>query len=275
MDRVFGGRPDSDGSAAGSEPAERPVTQTVTATTSTATVQDSVPPIDVMGQDAGSEEPETPQPAAVSEKPVVTGGNRRVPLLLWGSLFCLPLLVLVGVLLRNLNHSETALNQERNLLLLERLRAINASVQPPEGTATIKPPQTPSAADGLPPPPPSDDWMTELGQLPQSSAPRADVLRVPPSRQITAPAPPASTNPGSSGGTGSPRPAGAMPQLVGVIQAQGRGGAAIFQVDGASASAAPGEPIGNSGWRLRSANGDSAVIERGDEQRRLSISTGL
>lgn len=274
MDRVFGGRPDADDSGLGSTAAERPA-----APTSDATAQETAPPIDVMvrdaGNDADNEEPAAQKPATAPQKPSVTTGSSLVQVLLWGSLFCLPLLVLVGVLLRNLNHSETALNQERNLLLLERLRAINSTGQAPERTTAGKAPQTPSTADGLPPPPPNDDWMTELGQLPQSSAPRAEVLRVPPSSQITAAAPPASNGLGTGA---SPRPTGPMPpmpMLVGVIQAQGRGGAAIFQVDGASASAAPGEPIGNSGWRLRSANGDSAVIERGDEQRRLSISTGL
>jgi hypothetical protein len=36
-----------------------------------------------------------------------------------------------------------------------------------------------------------------------------------------------------------------------------------------------GESIGSSGWRLRSASGDTAVIEKGGEQRRISISSGF
>jgi hypothetical protein len=59
-----------------------------------------------------------------------------------------------------------------------------------------------------------------------------------------------------------------------VVQAPGHSGAAIFQIGNSSTSAAVGESIGSSGWRLRSANGDSAVIERGGEQRRVSISSG-
>jgi hypothetical protein len=46
-------------------------------------------------------------------------------------------------------------------------------------------------------------------------------------------------------------------------------------VGGSSTSAAVGESIGGSGWRLRSASGDSAVIERGGQVRRISISSGF
>jgi hypothetical protein len=62
---------------------------------------------------------------------------------------------------------------------------------------------------------------------------------------------------------------------VGVVQAPGRPASAIFQVEGSSTSAAAGESIGNSGWRLQSASGDSAVIERQGVQQRISISSGL
>ena len=41
-----------------------------------------------------------------------------------------------------------------------------------------------------------------------------------------------------------------------------------------STNAAAGENIGISGWRLHSANGDTAVIEKGGEKRRISISSG-
>jgi hypothetical protein len=43
---------------------------------------------------------------------------------------------------------------------------------------------------------------------------------------------------------------------------------------GSSASVSVGEAIGGSGWRLRSADGDAALIERAGEVRRLSISNG-
>jgi hypothetical protein len=35
-----------------------------------------------------------------------------------------------------------------------------------------------------------------------------------------------------------------------------------------------GEPIGSSGWRLKAADGDSALIERGTDVRRIAIVAG-
>jgi type II secretory pathway component PulC len=72
----------------------------------------------------------------------------------------------------------------------------------------------------------------------------------------------------SGGGT-------AVPELVGVVQAAGKGGSAIFQMGGSSTSAAVGEAIGSTGWRLQEASGDSVVIERNGEQQRVSISGGF
>jgi hypothetical protein len=66
-----------------------------------------------------------------------------------------------------------------------------------------------------------------------------------------------------------------VPELVGVVQIPGRGGSAIFQMGGSSTNAGAGEVIGSSGWRLVSTNGESAVIERGGQQRRVSISSGF
>jgi hypothetical protein len=109
--------------------------------------------------------------------------------------------------------------------------------------------------------------MEELATLPASSAPAADVLKVPVNGRITSPAP-AATGSASGGG-------GNAPQLVGVVQVPGQSGSAIFQLGGSSTSAAVGESIGSSGWRLRSASGDTAVIEKGGEQRRISISSGF
>jgi hypothetical protein len=116
--------------------------------------------------------------------------------------------------------------------------------------------------------------MEELATLPASGAPPANVLKVPMSSRVGSPAPAAS----GSGRAGSPAAGGGgggdAPQLVGVVQAQGHGGSAIFQIGSASTSAAVGEAIGSSGWRLRSAQADYAVIERNGEQRRVSISGG-
>ena len=68
---------------------------------------------------------------------------------------------------------------------------------------------------------------------------------------------------------------GNVPLLVGVVQVPGQSGAAIFQLGGSTTSAAVGESIGSSGWRLRSASGDTAVIEKGGEQHRISISSDI
>ncbi len=195
------------------------------------------------------------------------------------------------VILSLWQQGQQALRQERNLLLVERLRAMGPLAAAPAGldpsTAAPQPQQLPgdparTAAGGADqagvPPPPSEPWMEELATLPASSAPPANVLRVPINRRIASPAPAsaaATSTPSRPGGPASPVAAADLPQLVGVVQVPGRPGSAIFQVSGSSTSAAAGESIGGSGWRLQSANGDSAVIERDGIQRRISISSGL
>jgi hypothetical protein len=175
------------------------------------------------------------------------------------------------VVLGQWNQMQVSLRQERNLLLLERLRQL--------GPANPQPASSPSAAsgaaqaqtspDGLAPPP-EEPWMQQLGQLPtgpeQGSG--APVLRVPLSPRLTAPAPAAS---GAASTTAAAGPAGPLPQLVGVVATPGRPGSAIFQLNGSSTSVGVGEMVGSSGWRLRAADGDSAVLERGSELRRLAI----
>lgn len=178
---------------------------------------------------------------------------------------------LVALQLRS--QDQQAIRQERNLLMMERLRAMGPASPDPEALA--------AAEDGLPPPPPAEPWMQELATLPPSSAPGARVLQVPMNGNVSRSAPPAMAA-GPSGAT--PRPGGSMggggsggdpaPQLIGVVQAPGHGGSAIFQVGSSSTSASVGETIGGSGWTLRSANADSAVIERNGEQRLISISSG-
>ena len=168
------------------------------------------------------------------------------------------------------------------MLLIERLRTMGPGTTPAQAN---EPAQAASAVgaggDGeLPPPPPGEPWMEELATLPASSAPAADVLKVPVNGRITSPAPAATgsaSTPGgsASSGGGNNGGGGNAPQLVGVVQVPGQSGSAIFQLGGSSTSAAVGESIGSSGWRLRSASGDSAVIEKGGEQRRISISSGF
>jgi hypothetical protein len=71
-----------------------------------------------------------------------------------------------------------------------------------------------------------------------------------------------------------PRSAAPLPQLVGLVGAPGRAGSAIFQVGTTAMSVNVGEQIGSTGWLLRAADGESAVIERGTEVRRIAIVAG-
>jgi hypothetical protein len=189
------------------------------------------------------------------------------------------------------NQSQQAIQQERNMLLIERLRNMGPSSSAAtaqaaaEATAdaTAEGNQSSATAAGaaqggdLPPPPPGEPWVEELAALPATGAPLAGVLRVPVNGRITSPAPEASGNSNSHSNSGnrSGATASSAPQLVGVVQVAGQSGSAIFQIGGSSTSAAVGESIGASGWRLRSAGGDSAVIEKGGEQLRVSISSGF
>lgn len=211
------------------------------------------------------------------------------------------------LLWRGWNQARLDLRQERNLQLLERLRSIgfgNAVASAPAAPLLDPAGQAKTLTLGatgvstLPPPPPEETWMQQLEPLQggvsaggggggggSAAAPRSsNVLRVPFSRNLTNPGPPPpvsaasaggsfsrSDGDGSSGGGGG----GAGPELVGVVQVPGRSGSAIFQMGNSSTSVGVGEMIGSSGWRLRSASGDSAVIEKGSTQRMVSISGGF
>ncbi len=183
-----------------------------------------------------------------------------------------------------LTHSsrmQQTLSQERSLLLVERLRSLGPANPTPSGAggATALPAGTPSAlalAGEELPPPPEEPWIQQLSQLPQPEGSPAPVLRVPVSPRLTAAAPPAvgsgarvERSNASVAGRESP-----APELVGVVSSVGRPASAIFQMGGSSSSVSVGETIGGSGWRLRSADGDTAQIERGGEVRRISISNG-
>lgn len=183
-----------------------------------------------------------------------------------------------------LTHSsrmQQALSQERSLLLVERLRSLGPANPAPLGAGVGPslaggPSILPLASDQLPPPP-EEPWIEQLSQLPQPEGSRAPVLRVPVSPKLAAAAPPATGGGGGGGNgySGSAAPAGGpVPELVGVVGSAGRPASAIFQMGGSSTSVSVGEAIGSSGWRLRSADGDTAMIERGGEVRRISISNG-
>ena len=199
--------------------------------------------------------------------------------LVWMGGLTLMALLLAGATLTGLGfwgQYQQSLQQERNMMLIERLRSLTPASQGSEQLITDRTNghgSVTGTGNGpeLPPPPPEEPWMQELSSLPSSNAPAARLLQVPLHQRVTAGAPP-EARPLSRGSQGV---AGDLPQLVGVIQAPGQQATAMFQVAGTAANAGIGETIGNTGWRLRSANGDSAVIERDGNQRRLSISSGL
>jgi len=189
------------------------------------------------------------------------------------------------------NRMQQSLTQERNLLLLERLRSFGpatpaaAPSAPATPPAPVLPPPAGTAAanfENLPPPPPEEPWMQQLSQLPGGSAPAtssatspaaaapsrsaAPLLQVPVSPPLAAALRRAPTRPAAASGP--------VPVLVGVVAAPGQAGSAIFQVGSLSTSAGVGETISGTSWRLRSASADSAVIERDGEQRTVVIGNG-
>lgn len=201
--------------------------------------------------------------------------------MLIGALCGVCLASLVGSLLYfgHWTRLQQSIAQERNLLLLERLRSLGPAtpspVQGPEPAAPILPaPADPGAtgAEGLPPPPPQEAWIEQLSSLPQTAPSSPRVLTVPVSPRLRASAPSARAS--SSPTTAQARSSAPLPQLVGVVAGAGRVPSAIFLVGGSSMSVTSGEQIGSTGWRLRSAEGETALIERGGELRQVSIASG-
>ena len=157
-------------------------------------------------------------------------------------------------------------DQENNLKLLSLLRHQEKSEQAQEsnqsenGTTTTNP---------YPPTPPNEEWIEELAKLPQSTGDSLELLKVPLNGATQSP------RPISTATTMDPKPStngeNTLPKLVGVIQGAGTNGSAIFQWGGSSSSVNSGETIGTSNWRLRTVNGNIAIIERGGQLQRLSI----
>jgi hypothetical protein len=187
-----------------------------------------------------------------------------------------------GVLaLSQWNRYQEALQQERNLLLVERLRSFGPAAQPAPATPpapALAPPATtaptasggPTDASALPPPPPNEPWIEELASLPQPAQRPSTLLRVPVSAAL-------GTAAGPSQAPLAPQrraPAGPVPLLVGVVAVPGKPGSAIFQMGGSTTTVTVGEGIGGSGWRLIASDGDSVQIEHQGEVRRLSIGSG-
>ena len=144
-----------------------------------------------------------------------------------------------GWLISSLLQSRSQLDQERNLLMLERLQT-QASAPEPQVT------QAPPAAEVA-----ASDPDPQLSPRP-SITPRLALSPVAPQ-----PLPVPALTP--------------MPQLTGVVQGPGGNSSAIFQLDTTSLSAGIGESIGNSGWRLDAITSSGAVISQQGQQRTLSV----
>lgn len=218
----------------------------------------------------------TPPPSATPARP-----DRNTLLLTAMGGVCMISVASSVLYLTHSSRMQQALTQERSLLLVERLRSLGPANPAPIGAvggtnlASGGQPLLPLTGDQLPPPP-EEPWIEQLSQLPQQEGARAPVLRVPVSPKLAAAAPPASGGGGYTERSAAPTGGGggSVPELVGVVGSAGRSASAIFQMGGSSTSVNAGEAIGGSGWRLRSADGDAALIERGGEVRRISISNG-
>ena len=229
-----------------------------------------------------------PAPQQGLQATLATLSAHQQPLMLIGAFAAAGLVSATsGVLaLSQWNRFQESIQQERSLLLVERLRNFGPAAQapstppapalaPPTGmTGQASAPQSApqpqaysqgsgSADNDLPPPPPQEAWIEQLGELPkpQRSAP---LLRVPVSPKLAAAAAPVRRSP----------PPGPLPLLVGVVGAPGKVGSAIFQMGGSTSTVSVGEAIGNSGWRLRSTDGDSVQIEHEGDVRRIAIGSG-
>jgi len=179
-------------------------------------------------------------------------------------------------------HLQRSLSQERNLLMVERLRSLGpANPEPmPTQVQVLTTPAAPSleaiprgqplvapgaqvAESIAPPAPPEEPWMEQLAELPPAAPATAPLLKVPLSPKLARAIP----------ATSSAIP-GPIPQLVGLVAAPGKPGSAIFQIGATSTSVNVGETIGGTGWRLRSTDAESALVERDGVARRLAIVGG-
>ena len=147
-------------------------------------------------------------------------------------------LVCMAWLAGNWQTASARLEQERQLLLIERLRP-----QPPTNTSepTPDPPAvaTPAAR--------------------RSSAPTVSLepLTLPLRTPQPSIAPPVVHD--------------ELPQLTGVVQGPGNSSSAIFQLGSSSLSSGIGDAIGSSGWVLESVSESGAVIARDGHRRNLAV----
>ena len=174
-----------------------------------------------------------------------------------------------GWLIGNWQISQSQLEQERNLLLVERLRQnITASKEP---VAAAVPSQQALLSDR----PPATAQPPSSQQLPsqQPAAQQPDAISLAPLTLPIRQAPLSPQQADQAPVTSAPD-AGLFdkqPQLTGVVQGPGGTSSAIFQVGQGSLSAGIGEGIGNSGWTLEAISDTGAVIQRNGERRSLSV----
>ncbi len=140
-----------------------------------------------------------------------------------------------GWLLFDLQRSARTLERERNVALVERLRASEKAIPPTPEPATV-------------------DRLEPL-TLPIQSLPMPTIGLASSGITATEVAP-----------IGLP-----LPVLIGVMQSPGGRSSAIFQLNNASLSAAIGESLGSSGWTLESVGESSAVIRNNGQVRTLSV----
>ena len=169
-----------------------------------------------------------------------------------------------GWLIGNWQISQSQLEQERNLLLVERLR--QNITQAREPMATAGQPRQATLSD-LPPP------TTEQPTAQQPTAQQPDPISLAPLTLPIRQSPLPTQQPDFAPSLTTPGPGRIddEPQLTGVVQGPGGSSSAIFQVGQGSLSAGIGEPIGNSGWTLDAINDTGAVIRRNGERRNLSV----
>ena len=176
--------------------------------------------------------PTTPMSPQVAAQVAAQGSRWQTPLLTG---IAVAGLLSSGWLLFDLQRSARTLERERNVALVERLRATEKAIAPTPEPATV-------------------DRLKPL-TLPIQSLPMPPVAVAPSGITATEGAP-----------IGLP-----LPVLTGVLQSQGGRSSAIFQLNNASVSAAIGESLGSSGWTLESVGESSAVIRNNGQVRTLSV----
>ena len=162
-------------------------------------------------------------------------------------------IVSCGWLIGSWQNSQAQLEQQRNLLLIERLRS--AAPKP------MKPVE----------PEPEATRQPRLRESPpqQATALSLQPLTLPIQQTATLPAP--ETGARTTAPRSRPDEGLESPQLTGVVQGPGGSSSAIFQLGQSSFSTGIGESIGGSGWTLESISDSGAVIRSGDQQRNLSV----